>query len=343
MPYIETLENRVIATTPREIFKEMAKLLELDITKYKISFKQAGADTVGVNLPVWSNEGRLRKKRWWEVGQHPDQLNLPFQLYQPATILRREYVTHRREIHVRVQYTYDDGNAQRRTLRCNDGSCNANRNNVIALQLHKIARKFIPDATEPEVRMGLTILTAREGASLLRVAGTNGLDIQPDGVAIDQVTGDIVGTDFQLLSGGTRLNASGEPLQAYKLRLRDGELLNCYIERRKVRQLRPGRPTGEECRRMVSQAARRGMVITSTGRVYDKESGELVGTDACINTSPQRLMIRGDLSIHSPSSVTGDVRLLNGQTYGFWIESHLLECVVSANYFAPTQMRDSRE
>lgn len=336
MPHIRTLENREVATTPQEIFGEMAALLELDITKYKISFKQTGGDTVGVDLPVRSNEGRARKKRWWEVGQHPNQLNLPFRLYQPAIILHRHFVTHRREVGIKVQYTTDEG-VQKRILRYNDGSCSSGRNNVIALQLHKIARKFTPDATEPGVRMGLTALTAREAAVLLSAAKVNGLDIQADGIAIDRVTGDVVGANFVTLPTGARLSDSCEPLEMCRMQLRDGEGMTFYIEERRLRQLRDRRPTEEECSRMLTRAVHRGMIITSTGHVYDKVSGEHIGTEACLDTSLQTVVEWGDLALAPLSSVSGDVRLLSGQIHCFWIASHLLDCIVPPSYSVPTQ------
>ena len=325
MPYIRTLESRLIAASPSTIFREMSALLELDITNYLVSFKQSRGATVGVDLPIGSGEGRARKKRWWEVGPHPNQLNLPFQLYQPAFILRREYVAHRREMRIWVQYEDDGGNAQKRLLRYNDGSCDDScddsRNNVIALQLHKIVRTLVPDAAE-----GVPLLTAREAAELLRVAGTNGLDIQLDSVALDRVTGDVVGTEFRLLPSGSRLNNSGESLEACCIRLRDGEQINFYIERRALRQLHTGLPTGEECIRMVTQAARYGMVITSTGRVYNKVSGELIGTCASLDALPPVEVERGELSLVPPSNRCGDMRLLNGRRFWFQIESSLLDC-----------------
>ena len=238
MPYIRTLENREAATTSRAIFREMAALLELDRTQYKISFRQLGGDTVGVDLPVRSNEGRARKKRWWEMERHPNQLNLPFQLYQPAIILSVHFAAHWREMQITVQYTDDAGEVQMCELRYNDGSGNDSHNNVVALQLHKIVRRRIPDAAE-----GTPLLTAREAAELLRAAGVNGLDIQPDSVALDRVTGDIVGTEFRILPGGIGVSTSGERLEACCLRLRDGEEINSYIERRKLKILRPRLPT----------------------------------------------------------------------------------------------------
>jgi hypothetical protein len=330
MPYIRTLENRQPAVTPREIFGEMAFLLDVDITKYLVSFKQAGGDTVGVDLPVRSDEGRDRKKRWWEVEQHPDQLNLPFQLYQPAIILRREYVSHDQEVKIEVQYT-SDGERQKRLLRHNDGGCNPRRNNVIALQLHKIIRYLVPDAAEET-----TILTTREASSLLFVALENGLDIRPDGVAIDRVTGDVVGSGFQILPSGPRPSTSCEPLETCRLRLRDNEEMSFYIERRRLRQLRPGRPTEEECARMLNQAKRRGMVLTSTGDLYDKVSGELIGTEARLDASPPVEVERGELTLAPPLSVSGDVRLLDGHIYCFYVRAELLDCIVSSVYFAPT-------
>jgi hypothetical protein len=336
MPYIKTLENRTIAVTPREIFGEMASLLELDMTKYVISFKQAGGDTVGVDLPVWFDEGRARKKRWWEAEPNPNQLNLPFRLYQPATILRRQFVTHRREMQIKVQYTCD-GATHKRVLRYNDGSCNTRRNNVIALQLHRIRRTFVPDAAEHGERMGLTVLTGREATTLLNDALARGLDIQTDGIATDRLSGDVVGADFQRLYSGARLNSSGEPLEACRMRLRDGEGMTFYIERRRLRQFREERPTEEECSRLLTQAVHRGMVITSTGDLYDKVSGELIGTDARLDASPPVEVERGELALAPPSSASGDVRLLSGQTHSFWIESHLLGCRASESYFAPTQ------
>ena len=327
MPYIETLESRQPALTPRAIFKEMAAILELDMTKYKISFKQLGGTVVGVDLPVRSGEGRDRKKRWWESEPHPNQLNLPFPLYQPAIILRRRFDTSWREMQIKVCYTNDDGESTT-MLRYNDGSCSSRgRSNVVALQLHKIGRKFVPDAAEREVRQGLTILTAREASLLLSEALVNGLDIQTDGIAVDRLTGDVVGADFRILPSGNSSNSRGEPLEARRMRLRDGAEMTFYIERRKLRQLLPGRPPRDECLRMLTQAVGRGMVITSTGDAYDKVSGELIGTDARLPLPPM-VADRGELSLAPSSNTGGDVRLLDGQTYCFHIEADLLECTV---------------
>lgn len=333
MPYIETLENRAAAVTPRAIFTEMSAILELDMTKYKISFKQFGGDAVGVDLPVWSDEGHARKKRWWESEPHPNQLNLPFPLYQPAIILHRRYDTSWQEMQVKVHYTDDEG-VQTRTLQYNGDSCSGSRgrNNVVALQLHKIVRKFIPDAAGGEA-----LLTAREASSLLAAAGENGLDIQPDGIAVDRATGDVVGADFRILFSYSRQTAVGEPLEACRMHLRDGESQSFYIERRKLRQLRPGRPTEDESSRLLTQATHRGVVITSTGDLYDKVSGELIGTDARLDASPPVAVERGELSLAPPLNIRGAVRLLSGQTHCFWIPAGLLDCRVSASYFAPTQ------
>jgi hypothetical protein len=206
------------------------------------------------------------------------------------------------------------------------------------LQLHKIVSTFIPDATDHDVRQGLTILTVREAANLLSNAVEHGLDIQTDGIAVDRVTGDVVGADFRILPSDGILNNVCEPLIACRMRLRDGEKMTFYIERRRLRQLRPGRPTEEACVRLLTQAIRRGLVITSTGHVYDKVTGVLIGTDARLD--PPRVLREGErnsMGLLPPISVSGDVRLLSGQTRCFWIEAGLLDCRVSESYVAPTQ------
>jgi hypothetical protein len=200
------------------------------------------------------------------------------------------------------------------------------------LQLHRIRQIFVPDAGGETLRSSV-----REGARLLNDALVHGMDIRPDGIAIDRETKTVVGADFRPIPLGARLNDSGEPLEMCRMRLRDGEGMTFYIERRRLRQLRLGRPTEEECDRMMDRAVHRGMVITSTGDLYDKVSGELIGTDARLDVPRPISIERGELALAPPSSASGDVRLLSGRTHCFWIESHLLDCRVSESYFAPTQ------
>jgi hypothetical protein len=201
------------------------------------------------------------------------------------------------------------------------------------LQLHKIVRRRVPDAAE-----GTPLLAAMEAANLLSNAVEHGLDIQTDGIAVDRATGDVVGTEFRTQPLGARLNDVCEPLEMCRMRLRDGEGTSFYIERRRLRQLRPGQPTEEECWSMLIQAIRRGVVITSTGDFYDKVTGELIGTDARLDP-PRALreVERNSMGLLPPLSVSGKVLLLSGHTRCFYIEAGLLDCRVSSVYFAPTQ------
>ena len=344
MPYIETIRTGEVSTTPAGIFEIMCDLNGCSDDKYRISFvyrtRSGAIVNIGDALQVPNGGGGLKKKRWWQEEKPADQLQLPFARYSPAQVVSATYSTFTRAMTVKVRCLGEQGHRYAVSL-VHGGSC---RGNVLAIKIHTIGRQWVEKEAQSQSPFfidlnGLTpeaasqpsptqSVTATNCIELLSRAVQNGLQITPARACYDARTGQRVGDNVQIVGpspdGGTI---------SVQLRGLNGHTYGVQVDQRMIQFVDDRRLTTAECGDLVTEATRVGMVVTSTGDGYNKETGELVGTDIRTERNHDEYAD----SPWRPYNIRGDLRVLNNELLSFQIPPDKLTYINEETYARPSR------
>lgn len=340
MPYIETLTSGAVANTPAAIFEAMCDINNCNGYQYKVSVvyhsRNGKVLCIGDSLDVANG----KKKRWWEKKKKPTgQLRLPFTMYEPAQVISADYDGSNGMMRIKIKRRSDLSRASYTVILTYGGN---SRGNVLAIKIHKVMRKLVEegDQSQPPFCLDLDWDSAnlRDSIvpsptqpatsvliSLLNDAILNGIAITPTGVVYDAQTGRRLGDD-----GVLRTNPDG--LTAVQLRGPDGDTYGLNLRQDIVHHIDERGPSALECVELLEAAARVGMVVTTTGDVYNRVTGGLVGSAIQVETTAEYRVPVDSGSPWLPRSVRGELRMLNNEVRNFQVGEDSLTYVGSETF-----------
>lgn len=342
MPYIETLTSGAVANTPAAIFRAMCDINNCTDKQFRVSvvYRTRNGNVLCVGDSLDAAGGK--KKRWWEKKKKPTgQLRLPFPLYEPAQVIGAEYGGSNGMMKVKIKRRSDLSKASYTVTLTHNGN---GRGNVLAIKIHTVTRKLVeeedqsqppfaltttgtqPTNSEPESTPSSETSPSRSIAlRLLNEACQNGMQITPTGVVYDARTGRRVGDNSNVLE----LPQYDRATLTLRLCGIDGETYGVTIDRCMVQYIDERGPTALECVELLEAAIRVGLVVTTTGDVYNRETGRLIGsaiqvemTHYAADNEPYRL----------PRYASGSLRMLNNEERNFQMDGHDLTYVASETF-----------
>jgi hypothetical protein len=332
MPYIKTLKVLQTGNTSTGIFETMAILLNLTKDTHRVSFVHDRNDrydsrlSVGDSLEVASpTSGKPRKKRWWEQKKETGQLRLPFSLYEPAKIMQASYDNSRRHMELKLRFVGVEG-VEKNIILCHDGHDDSA---VKAIRVHEVVKKWVeseevpgvppfsgtPSVTQTLISGQQSNLSQRDCGELVERAMEHGIAVTADHKVYDDITGELVGTEFQAAEA-RRVN------RYISFRRLDGMDVHHRINHSSIRFVDSRAPSGTECRNMLETAMREGMVVTPAGKVYDAGSGVFLGTALRLTTDPSQVLFDDSYRGYSnDTSVRGDLIMPDSEVWAFQVHT----------------------
>ena len=338
MPYIETLKVLQTGNTSTSIFETMALLLNLNKDLHRVSFvrdREGSRLSVGDSLDLASpTSGKPRKKRWWEQKKETGQLRLPFSLYEPAEIIHVSYDNRGRRMRLELRFVNGEGDEKTITFYHN-GHTPLGYDSIKAIRVHGVVKKWVEptgeDAPDTSPFSDLASLTQtlssgqryspshRECADLVERAMEHGIAVTANHEVYDDITGERVGTEFRVVERQVS-HALPDPVRYISFRRLDGTA-GCYrINHSRIRFVDSRASSRTECHNMLEVAMRNGVVVTPSGKVYDRESGIFLGASLQLTSEPEAsLFTEGRLRFRysEECSVRGDLTMPGGERWTF--------------------------
>ena len=336
MPYIETLKVLQTGNTATGIFETMTLLLNLSKDTHRVSFIYDLIDTrlsVGDSLELASpTSGKPRKKRWWEQGseqkKEAGQLRLPFSLYESAKIIHASYDSSLRQMKLKLRFVNVAGVEKTITF-YNDGHASLDGDGLKAIRVHKVIRRRVEptgeDAPDTSPFFDYTPPTPisssgqryspswGECMELAERAMEHGIAVTASHKVYDDETGEWIGSEFRVVE----MWYGDSPMRYISFERLDGRLIRHRINRSHIRFVDNRAPSGTECRNMLEVAAQNGMVVTPSGKVYERESGVFLGHSLQLTSAADPPLFDDSPDSTERISIRGEMIMANGERWGF--------------------------
>jgi hypothetical protein len=371
MPYVETLKVLQTGNTSVGIFETLALLLNVNRDMRRVSFIRDRGDSrlsVGDSLELTSpTTGKQRKRRWWEQEKETGQLRLPFSLYEPAEVLRVEYDSNRRRMRLKLRFVNVDGVEKTLNL-YHDGHTPLDCDGIKAIRVHEVIKKWVGPREEEAAAspfsdsQSLTRTPSseqrydpsrRDCEDSVERAMEHGIAVTATHRVYDDVTGEYVGKEFEVLpltrddaySHPYRLDSCTPDLIRYvSFRRLNGSTVNWRINHSRIRFVDSRTPSGTECHNMLEVAMHNGVVVTPSGKVYDRESGIFLGDNLQLTSGPEMGLFDGTMRRYSEdTSIRGDMVMPNGERWGFQTHHSNVTHIDRETYVPPAESERERQ
>jgi hypothetical protein len=245
-----------------------------------------------------------------------------------------------------------------------DGHDNLASDGVKAIRVHAVIAKWVEptgeEGAEASPFLGSQSLTPtqtpnseqqsnlsrRDCEELAERAMEHGIAVTASHWVYDDVTGEYVGNEFQVLPmAAGAAEGRFDSIRYISFRGLDGRVIRHRINHSRIRFVDDRAPSGTECRNMLEVAMQSGMIVTPSGKVYDAESGTFLGDQLNITTEPSPPVFAESHHGHFEiTSVRGDIVMPDGERWGFQTDASKVTYIDRETYTTPAGVeRESRQ